>query len=137
MDILTTLKNVADHLVWDILDRRLLLSIVRLAALLGNAAVLVLLGQRLFSRVRLIQQWFLAMCGCAVAIATPMEGMSLLRRDLMVWVMLTAVLLLVFCPAIVAEGLAPARPARARIERILYCFIFGTLLAQEIATWCS
>lgn len=135
MDILLRLKAGLDSLLWDNLDRRLLLSILRLASILLDGAILLSLGTHIFRPVRPFQQWLLAMAGCALALATPLDGLSRTPRALLLWVLLAAVLALLFLPRMLSNGLAASVPARTRIERALYCFIAATFVLQVIALW--
>lgn len=135
MDILLRLKNGADAFLYDSLDRRIIFSSLRIALIFVDSAVALSFGARVLRPVRPVQQWFLALLGCAAALATPIDAANRLPRGIMTWTVLGIVLILVFCPRIIAGGLAPSLAARARIERVLYCFSALTLVLQVVAIW--
>lgn len=132
MDILLRLKNGIDAVLWEILDRRILLSILRLTSICVDSLILLHLSARLFRPVQPPLQWFAAIAGAALGFATRLDGISHVRRGLMLWVVLAATLALLYTPRAIAKSLTPSIPGRARIKRALYFFIVGTLLAQLV-----
>jgi len=135
MDILAQAKIFADHIVWDVIDLSLLISIVRLASLLINTTLFLSLGRRLLSPAGSFKQWTLALLGTAVTLATPLHGLFSVPRGLLVWIILFCFFVIVSLPGAIAKAMTPDRRRRAQIKRVLYCLILGTLLAQEISIW--
>ena len=135
MDILAQTKTFVDHLLWNRLDPRMVLTIVRVTSILVDVSILLSIGRRSWVPANPFIQWVMALLGCAIALWTPIAGVTTVRRDLLAWVILFCLIAIICCPRIISRSLTPARRSQAQIERFLYSAALLAMAAQAVVTW--
>jgi hypothetical protein len=128
MDVTIQIKQSIEQFLGTV-DKNLILIFVRLAYIYFTAAILLFLGLKL-KRPSVFTQIFLIIISLAISLNIDLSKVLIIGNKSLIWILLSALLFIVYLPKLIASFLTPLRITQIKIMRILW-LISGFLIVIQ------